>query len=220
MVGVEFRADLVTLCNDIAERTRRRPPELRRRHHRELDSDRRRRADRPPRLRHRHRRRHRQGHRRRSRTDRRRAVLPQADPPRDGDGQPRRPTSISSSATASSSSGEAEMVTDAMRAMILEYFGYTTKVFEFISDRAHAQERADRRHPQPSGAGTQARCRSSPTPRRISASAATISKRRWGWSEPGLLQHLDGHVPHRLRRVLPMAGRAKTAAPACQARWR
>ena len=26
------------------------------------------------------------------------------------------------------------MVTDAMRAMILEYFGYSTKVFEFISD--------------------------------------------------------------------------------------
>jgi SAM-dependent methyltransferase len=29
---------------------------------------------------------------------------------------------------------EAEMVTDAMRAMILEYYGYSTKVFEFISD--------------------------------------------------------------------------------------
>ncbi|WP_421759602.1 class I SAM-dependent methyltransferase [Devosia sp.] len=29
---------------------------------------------------------------------------------------------------------QAEMVTDAMRAMILEYFGYSTKVFEFISD--------------------------------------------------------------------------------------
>ena len=29
---------------------------------------------------------------------------------------------------------QAEMVTDAMRALILEYFGYTTKVFEFISD--------------------------------------------------------------------------------------
>ncbi|MGN6486935.1 MAG: methyltransferase, partial [Devosia sp.] len=27
---------------------------------------------------------------------------------------------------------EAEMVTDAMRAMILEYFGYSTRVFEFI----------------------------------------------------------------------------------------
>ncbi len=29
---------------------------------------------------------------------------------------------------------QAEMVTDAMRAMILEHFGYSTKVFEFISD--------------------------------------------------------------------------------------
>jgi 16S rRNA G527 N7-methylase RsmG len=29
---------------------------------------------------------------------------------------------------------QAEMVTDGLRAMILEYFGYTTKVFEFISD--------------------------------------------------------------------------------------
>jgi hypothetical protein len=29
---------------------------------------------------------------------------------------------------------QAEMVTDGIRAMILEYFGYTTKVFEFISD--------------------------------------------------------------------------------------
>ncbi len=29
---------------------------------------------------------------------------------------------------------QAEMVTDAMRAMILEHFGYATKVFEFISD--------------------------------------------------------------------------------------
>ena len=29
---------------------------------------------------------------------------------------------------------QAEMVTDAMRALILEYFGYSTKVFEFISD--------------------------------------------------------------------------------------
>lgn len=29
---------------------------------------------------------------------------------------------------------QAEMVTDALRALILEYFGYTTKVFEFISD--------------------------------------------------------------------------------------
>jgi SAM-dependent methyltransferase len=29
---------------------------------------------------------------------------------------------------------QAEMVTDAMRAMIMEYFGYSTKVFEFISD--------------------------------------------------------------------------------------
>jgi len=29
---------------------------------------------------------------------------------------------------------EAEMVTDAMRAMILEYFGYATRVFEFVSD--------------------------------------------------------------------------------------
>lgn len=29
---------------------------------------------------------------------------------------------------------QAEMVTDGMRAMILEYFGYSTKVFEFISD--------------------------------------------------------------------------------------
>ncbi len=29
---------------------------------------------------------------------------------------------------------QAEMVTDAMRAMILEYFGYATKVFEFVSD--------------------------------------------------------------------------------------
>lgn len=29
---------------------------------------------------------------------------------------------------------QAEMVTDGLRALILEYFGYTTKVFEFISD--------------------------------------------------------------------------------------
>ena len=29
---------------------------------------------------------------------------------------------------------QAEMVTDGIRAMILEYFGYKTKVFEFISD--------------------------------------------------------------------------------------
>lgn len=29
---------------------------------------------------------------------------------------------------------QAEMVTDAMRAMILEHFGYSTKVFEFVSD--------------------------------------------------------------------------------------
>jgi SAM-dependent methyltransferase len=29
---------------------------------------------------------------------------------------------------------QAEMVTDGMRALILEYFGYTTKVFQFISD--------------------------------------------------------------------------------------
>ncbi len=29
---------------------------------------------------------------------------------------------------------QAEMVTDGLRAMILEYFGYTTKIFEFISD--------------------------------------------------------------------------------------
>lgn len=29
---------------------------------------------------------------------------------------------------------QAEMVTDALRALILEYFGYSTKVFEFISD--------------------------------------------------------------------------------------
>lgn len=29
---------------------------------------------------------------------------------------------------------QAEMVTDGMRALILEYFGYKTKVFEFISD--------------------------------------------------------------------------------------
>lgn len=29
---------------------------------------------------------------------------------------------------------QAEMVTDALRALIMEYFGYTTKVFEFISD--------------------------------------------------------------------------------------
>lgn len=29
---------------------------------------------------------------------------------------------------------QSEMVTDALRAMILEYYGYTTKVFEFISD--------------------------------------------------------------------------------------
>ena len=29
---------------------------------------------------------------------------------------------------------QAEMVTDAMRAMILEHFGYATKVFEFVSD--------------------------------------------------------------------------------------
>ncbi len=30
---------------------------------------------------------------------------------------------------------QAEMVTDAIRALILEYFGYSTKVFEFISDQ-------------------------------------------------------------------------------------
>ena len=29
---------------------------------------------------------------------------------------------------------QAEMVTDGIRALILEYFGYKTKVFEFISD--------------------------------------------------------------------------------------
>jgi hypothetical protein len=29
---------------------------------------------------------------------------------------------------------QAEMITDGLRALILEYFGYTTKVFEFISD--------------------------------------------------------------------------------------
>ena len=29
---------------------------------------------------------------------------------------------------------QAEMVTDAMRALILEHFGYATKVFEFVSD--------------------------------------------------------------------------------------
>lgn len=29
---------------------------------------------------------------------------------------------------------EAEMVTDALRALIMEYFGYTTKVFQFVSD--------------------------------------------------------------------------------------
>lgn len=29
---------------------------------------------------------------------------------------------------------EAEMVTDALRALILEYYGYTTKVFQFVSD--------------------------------------------------------------------------------------
>ncbi len=34
---------------------------------------------------------------------------------------------------------QAEMVTDGIRALILEYFGYTTKVFEFISD-AHTSK--------------------------------------------------------------------------------
>ena len=29
---------------------------------------------------------------------------------------------------------QAEMLTDGLRSLILEYFGYTTKVFEFISD--------------------------------------------------------------------------------------
>ncbi len=29
---------------------------------------------------------------------------------------------------------QAEMVTDGIRALILEYFGYSTKVFEFVSD--------------------------------------------------------------------------------------
>ena len=29
---------------------------------------------------------------------------------------------------------QAEMVTDGLRALILEYFGYKTKVMEFISD--------------------------------------------------------------------------------------
>lgn len=29
---------------------------------------------------------------------------------------------------------QAEMVTDGIRALVLEYFGYSTKVFEFISD--------------------------------------------------------------------------------------
>ncbi len=29
---------------------------------------------------------------------------------------------------------QAEMITDGVRALILEYFGYKTKVFEFISD--------------------------------------------------------------------------------------
>ena len=29
---------------------------------------------------------------------------------------------------------QAEMVTDGIRAMVLEYFGYKTKVFQFISD--------------------------------------------------------------------------------------
>ena len=29
---------------------------------------------------------------------------------------------------------QAEMVTDGLRALILEYFGYSTKVFEFVSD--------------------------------------------------------------------------------------
>ena len=29
---------------------------------------------------------------------------------------------------------QAEMVTDGIRALVLEYFGYKTKVFEFVSD--------------------------------------------------------------------------------------
>jgi hypothetical protein len=29
---------------------------------------------------------------------------------------------------------QSEMVTDGLRALILEYFGYTTKIIEFISD--------------------------------------------------------------------------------------
>ncbi len=78
---------------------------------------------------------------------------------------------------------QAEMVTDGIRALILEYFGYSTKVFEFISDQ-HTPKNV-LIVGQRTGASASAIRRSSKRsrmPKRCSASASTISKARPGFS--------------------------------------
>ena len=59
---------------------------------------------------------------------------------------------------------EAEIVTDGIRALLLEIHGYKASVFEFISPRAHRQKSDDRRA-APRGSRT--------TPRRCARGSAS-----------------------------------------------
>ncbi|MGC4077402.1 MAG: methyltransferase [Rubrivivax sp.] len=78
---------------------------------------------------------------------------------------------------------QAEMVTDAMRAMILEHFGYSTKVFEFVSD-VHTPKNVLIVATKKKGGKDAAAFASSMTRKPISASAGTISRMRSGCSSP------------------------------------